>query len=169
MDVMAAPVGNRFWELRSKHGRDTLFASPELLWDAACEYFQWCDENPLMEATIEKVRVNGEGDKIVKESLPRMRPYTMHGLCLYLDCNTAYFRQFKATEAGKTEGFSTVITRIEEIVYDQKFSGAAAGFLNANLISRDLGLVDKKENKVSVEQPLFGDEDDGGDNSQEGA
>ena len=43
---MAAPKGNKFWMLRSKHGRDKLFATPELLWEAACEYFQWCDENP---------------------------------------------------------------------------------------------------------------------------
>lgn len=42
---MAAPKGNQFWMLRSKHGRDKLFATPEALWEAACEYFQWCDEN----------------------------------------------------------------------------------------------------------------------------
>ena len=41
---MAAPKGNQFWMLRSKHGRDKLFATPEALWEAACEYFQWCDE-----------------------------------------------------------------------------------------------------------------------------
>ena len=40
-DILVDP-----WMLRSKHGRDKLFATPELLWDAACEYFQWCDENP---------------------------------------------------------------------------------------------------------------------------
>jgi hypothetical protein len=45
---MAAPKGNQFWKLRSKHGRDKLFASPELLLESACEYFQWCDENPWL-------------------------------------------------------------------------------------------------------------------------
>ena len=43
---MAASKNNQFWKLRNKHGRDTLFSSPELLWSAACEYFDWCDENP---------------------------------------------------------------------------------------------------------------------------
>lgn len=28
---MAAPKGNQFWMLRSKHGRDKLFATPEAL------------------------------------------------------------------------------------------------------------------------------------------
>ena len=46
---MGAPTGNEFWKLRSKHGRDKLFQSPELLWDAAEEYFQWSVDNPLIE------------------------------------------------------------------------------------------------------------------------
>ena len=43
---MAASKNNQFWKLRSKHGRDTLFSSPELLWSVAYEYFDCCDENP---------------------------------------------------------------------------------------------------------------------------
>ena len=43
---MGAPKGNQFWKLRSKHGRDKLFTTPELLWQAACEYFEWCENNP---------------------------------------------------------------------------------------------------------------------------
>ena len=39
----------------------------------------------------------------------------------------------------------------------QQFEGAAAGFLNPNIIARKLGLTDKSEVKVSQEQPLFPD------------
>ena len=46
---MSAPVGNKFRELRSKHGRDKLFKSSKLLWQAACAYFQWCIDNLLIE------------------------------------------------------------------------------------------------------------------------
>ncbi|EII8497315.1 hypothetical protein ABMX35_004036 [Escherichia coli] len=35
------------------------------------------------------------------------------------------------------EGFCGVTTRAEDIIYDQKFSGAAADLLNANIIARD--------------------------------
>lgn len=132
---MSAPIGNQFWKHRSKHGRDKLFASPELMWDAACEYFQWCQDNPLEEEDYR----GKDADRVI---LHKMRPFTMHGLCRYLDCGTAYFRNFKTT---CPEDFKAVITRIEETVYDQKFTGAAAGFLNANIISRDLGLTDKKD------------------------
>lgn len=29
-------------------GEINSFPLPELLWEAACEYFQWCDENPWL-------------------------------------------------------------------------------------------------------------------------
>lgn len=148
---MPAPKGNQFWKLRSSHGRDKLFETPELLWQAACEYFDWCDRNPLMEVEQAKGVAKPVKDKKTGRlkwppnliELPKMRPYTLHGLCLYLDCNTAYFRSFKSQERAQKEDFSTVIAKIEEIIYNQKFSGAAAGFLNANIIARDLGLQDK--------------------------
>ncbi len=38
-----------------------------------------------------------------------------------------------------------VITRIKETIFTQKFEGASADLLNANIIARDLGLADKKD------------------------
>ena len=131
---MASPKGNQFWKLRSKHGRDKLFATPDLLWEAATEYFQWCEDNPLLE---EKV-FHSQG-LITKATSSRMRAYTLEGLCLYLKCNTKYFNQFEHKD------FSNILTRIRETIYTQKFTGAAADLLNANIIARDLGLTDKKD------------------------
>ena len=135
---MSAPKGNKFFQLRSKHGRDKLFETPELMWEAALEYFQWCEKNPLFE-TVWK------GTPLQKKKIPHLRPYTLQGLCRFLNCNSAYFRQFKTDKEKCTEAFNTVILNIEELIYDQKFSGAASGFFNANIISRDLGLADKQE------------------------
>lgn len=150
---MAAPAGNRFWERRSKHGRDKLFATPQLLWEAACEYFQWCQDNPFYETKPMVVsNGQGEGSSVELIQIPIKRPFTLHGLCLYLDCGLAYFRQFKPTA---TQDFSTVIEKIEETIYDQKFSGAASGFFNANIIARDLGLADKSELKHSIPKGIL--------------
>jgi|SRR6185295_8535347 len=154
---MAAPEGNQFWKLRSKHGRDKLFETPELLWEAACEYFQWCDDNQFQQAEqrkgniiIQKGADVGDLDLSPTVDLPKMRPYTLHGLCLYLGCGTAYFRNFKPPN----EDFQSIVTRIEETIYNQKFSGAASGFLNPNIIARDLGLRDSKdiEHKLPEDQ-----------------
>lgn len=143
---MAAPKGNQFWKLRSKHGRDKLFTSPEMLWDAACEYFQWCDENPWVKN--EAVKSGDLAGTIIK--VPTSRPYTLTGLCLYLDCNTKYFSDFEANLTESDKDFSEVITRVRETIYSQKFEGAAVGAFNANIISRDLGLADKQEHDVSA-------------------
>lgn len=146
---MAAPEGNQFWKLRSKHGRDKLFETPELLWEAACEYFEWCEANPLIEIDFKTV------DKVLEEiRLPKMRPFTIHGLCLYLDCGTSYFRNFKLEDRGQAEDFKAVIEKIEETIYNQKFEGASAGFLKENIIARDLGLADKQDHsgQIRIEQ-----------------
>lgn len=138
---MAAPKGNQFWKLRSKNGREKLFESPELLWEAACEYFQWCIDNPL----LEKKAFHSNG-VITYASEERMRPFTLIGVCHYLDCSENYFRNFEDNNK-ESKDFMAVITRIREVIYKQKFEGAAAGFLNPNIIARDLGLADKKEHK----------------------
>lgn len=135
---MSAPQGNQFWKLRSKHGRDKLFTSPELLWEAACEYFQWSQDNPLIE-------IDYKGKDATKCDLPKMRPYTIHGLCNYLGCSASYFRNFKAR--NDLSDFLEVIERIEQTIYIQKFEGAASGFFNPNIIARDLGLSDRIESK----------------------
>lgn len=140
---MAAPIGNTYWTLRSKHGRDRLFKTPDMLWDAACEYFKWCEENPLIE-----IDYRGSNPP-VEVKLPKMRAFTLEGICFYLNTNRTYFNDFedalKDKKDQESKDFSDVITRIREVIYRQKFEGSAAGFLNPNIIARDLGLTEKKE------------------------
>lgn len=147
---MAAPKGNQFWKLRSKHGRDKLFATPDLMWEAACEYFEWCDDNPWL---AEKTKKRDNSTEI--EASPTQRPYTLSGLCLYLGCNQGYFSDFKK---NCSIDFSEVITRIEETIETQQFEGATVGAYNANIIARKLGLADKQETKSEIDiKPLSKD------------
>lgn len=141
--------GNKFWQIRAKHGRDKLFASPQLLWEAACEYFDWCDNNPLKEAKAFAFQ-----GTVTIESLDKLRAYTLDGLCLYLDCSSSYFRAFKSAESINKADFLTVIDKIEKTIYNQKFTGAAADLLNANIIARDLGLTDKQLHGSDPDNPL---------------
>lgn len=153
---MAAPAGNRFWEQRSKHGRDKLFATPQLLWEAACEYFSWCENNPFYETKAMSVSQGmNSGSSIELIEIPIKRPFTLHGICLYFGCSTDYFRAFKSQEREGKEDFITVISEIEQTIYDNKFSGAASGFFNANIIARDLGLADKSELKHSIPKGIL--------------
>lgn len=149
---MPAPKGNQFWKLRSKHGRDKLFATPELLWEEACNYFEWCDKTPIK--TDEVVKSGILAGTLIKA--PKKRPYTIQGLCIYLGVNSEFFRTFKErqkeTNDEVSKDFLRVVAQIEEIIYQQKFEGAVVGLFNSNIIARDLGLRDKQDLTSNGEQ-----------------
>lgn len=136
---MPAPKGNQFWKARTKHGRDKLFASAELLWEACQEYFEWVEDNPLYESKP----FSFQGQSWIEE-VPKMRAMTIGGLCLFLGIDkTTWF------DWAKSKDFSHVVTRADEVIRAQKFAGAAADLLNANIIARDLGLADKQDHTSS--------------------
>ena len=147
---MAAPKGNQFWKARSEHGRGKIFGTPEIMFDAAVEYFEWVADNPLEKAIVYQGAVSSESEKL-------MRAMTIKGLCIFWDVNSAYLTEFVSNldlSRDQDKDFSRVINTIKEIIETQKFEGASAGLLNPNIIARDLGLTDKKELSGSVENPL---------------
>lgn len=134
---MAAPKGNQFWKVRSKHGRDRIFKTAEQLWEACEEYFQWCEDNPLWASKT----VQFQGQPV---DLPeaKLRAMTITGLARFLHIDHETWLNYK-----KQKDLFGVITCAEDVIRDQKFAGAAADLLNPNIIARDLGLVDKQEQK----------------------
>lgn len=135
---MAAPKGNQFWKLRNKHGRNRLFESPELLIQAAHEYFDWCDKHTWYKQ--EAVKSGSECGRII--DIPIKRPYSMSGLCVYLECSQSYFYKFKK---NCNEEFIEAIERIENIIETQQFEGAVIGTFNSSIIARKLGLREQTD------------------------
>jgi hypothetical protein len=143
-------TGNQIWRLRAKHGRDKLFATPQLLLEAAYEYFEAVDARPI-------IKVDFKGGMAKRVEIPLQAPYTIQGLCVYLDCGVEYFRCFKKSmseDDPQRSDFLRVVAHIEEVIYNQKFSGASAGIFSSNIIARDLGLADKQDidTKVAIQQ-----------------
>lgn len=128
--------GNKFWEARSSHGRNPKFTDPDDLWQACCEYFQWNEDNPLYEMKA----FSYEGI-VTQEPIAKMRALTIGGLCLFLDIEERTWRMWRSERSD----LIPIITRAERVIYKQKFEGASADLLNANIISRDLGLANKTE------------------------
>lgn len=132
---MAAPMGNKFWKARSSHGRKPIFPDAETLWEACTEYFEWVEANPLWEDKVMSYQgVN------THEPVAKMRAMTITGLCNFLDISLQAWTEYRTRD-----GFGDVATRVDQIIRDQKFAGAAADLLNANIIARDLGLAEKQE------------------------
>lgn len=123
--------------------------------------------------SVEQARSSGKPTKDDKGELvfppntielPKMRAFTIAGLSVYLGVNSLYLSQFEKELSEKNDeiskDFSFVCTRIREIIYTQKFTGAAAGFLNPQIIARDLGLADKSELVGRGDTDLFKDKTD---------
>ena len=120
-------------------GRPPAFSSPSEMWDKAVEYFKWCEENPLMEKKL----FNFQGE-VIDGKVPHLRAMSKAGLCAFLNIGVSTLRDY-----NQKPEFSAVINAIEQVMYEQKFSGAASGMLKENIIARDLGLADKSETEVS--------------------
>lgn len=150
---MSGPKGNQFWKFRAKSGYDPKFTDPAKLWAAACEYFESVDAHPLISVEI-------HGKDASRRNVPKMRPYTLSGLFLFMGLNHSYFSDAKIrlkklkTPTKNDRDMLFTIEAIEQTIFVQKFEGAAAGLLNANIITRDLGLTDKQEQKVDGKQDI---------------
>ena len=131
---MSAPKGNQFWKLRNKHGRSKRFASPEQLWEAACEYFAYCDRTPWKAI---KNKTNGAIQE--KEESPT-------------HVSKSFWNDFKK---GSHEDFSVVITRIENVIRTQQLEGAIVGAFNPNIVSRIIGLSDKQKVTHTINSKEF--------------
>lgn len=136
---MSAPTGNKFWEKRSSHGRNPIFSNPDDLWKAACEYFEWVEQTPLFES-----KPFAYQGVVVQEPVAKMRAMTIDGLCLFLDVDRKTWQNYRARD-----DFFPIVERIEKVIWQQKFAGAAAELLNSNIIMRELGLGDKVQQELS--------------------
>lgn len=125
-----------FWKARATVGRPMLFSSPEMLWGACLEYFDWVEDHPLME---ERLFAGGADGPVKRGYAHKLRVMTLGGLCLFLDC-----RKDTWLDYAKMPGFSDVCAAAEAVIREQKFAGAAADLFNVAIIARDLGLVDKR-------------------------
>ncbi len=148
---MAAPKCNKFWEMRSSHGRQPKFKTPADLMAACEEYFDWVQANPLNEHKQYHFQGN-----IVNSVMAKMRAMTVKGMCIFLGISRSTWDSYCERDNDSEQGFLDITTRVREIIDTQKFEGAAADLLNPNIIARDLGLKDTNshEHSGSVATPV---------------
>lgn len=131
--------GNTLWkksiENRKKLGK---FPGPHAVLELVCEYFEWVEDNPLQESKL----VTYEGLSNL-EQIPKMRAPSMPGLCAFLGIHRDTWGSWRRGD-DRVE-LKDVVEWAEQIMYDRKYSGAAAGLLNPMMIARDLGLSEKQE------------------------
>lgn len=124
-----------FWARRKRVKNVGTYDSADAIIEAACEYFRWVHDHPLQEEVLFHYK-----GVVTSHNSGKLRAFTKHGLCMFLGVKTEDFHNWRAKEELKD-----AVEFIENVIYTQKFEGAAAGLLNPNLISRDLGLAERRE------------------------
>lgn len=135
---------NQYWKLREKDGRNRFIDTPEKLLTVAEEYFKWCDENPIL---ITEIVNSKQGVQLVEK--PVRRPFQKEGFALFIGLSAW---RIVADLKTVSDDFSQIVTRIEKIIYTQKFEGATVGQFNSNIIARDLGLNESIDHTSKGEQ-----------------
>ena len=146
---MAAPKGNSFYLLRSKHGRDKLFETPELLQNALYEYIETVETNSW---ETNQTTVGDSGINSTTKTL--QRPFSRKGFYLFIGASETWLNKFKQ---NCSNDFFKVIEEIEMTIDTQQFDGASIGVFKENIIARIQGIKDNSESKIFIEQPLFPD------------
>lgn len=139
---MPAPKGHPLWG----NPLNPKLYDPETLWLAACEYFEWCNQNPCEKQDFIK---GGEfAGQIVKLKIER--PYSIEGMCNHLNITRETFDNYSKKEGYET--FFYTCKCIRQIIDSQHFEGGMVGAFNANIVTRKLGLVEKAEIEAHVNQ-----------------
>jgi len=137
---------DEIWQLGCRPFGGGQFRTPDEMLEAAYEYFQWCDQHPL----IRKEAVKYQGFLSIGEIEVR-RPYSMEGLTLHLGVASSFFRSRKIEIRKKAEeaNASTLdiemleaIERVELIVRTQQIEGALISEFNAGLVARLNNITD---------------------------
>ncbi len=125
-------------------GRPLKYTPKEMV-EKFTEYAQWCNDHPLQENS-RTVYQKGFSDTTAYKP----RRVSIGGFLVYIGCTWDWWSHLDESKRGAQ--FFKVKTSIREYCETYQKEMASAGLLNANIISRLLGLADKKETKIEGEQ-----------------
>lgn len=131
-------------------GRYKLIETPELLWEYFKEYKKATKSKPY----IIKDWVGKDSNEVYRE---KERPLTIEGFeCWLLDNDIiGDLSHYFANTNNKYENYLTICSRVKKAVRQDQIEGGMAGVYNPSITQRLNSLVEKTENVVVVEQPLF--------------
>ena len=119
-----------------------LHFSPKQLAEKFEEYVKWSEENVIEIGERQKgIASGGYVDKTTTNYKQRL--ISVHGFLVFIGKSKRWWTELSDGKQG--DKFSTLKDSITSYCEDYQKEMAAAGIFNANIISRLLGLADKKE------------------------
>jgi hypothetical protein len=131
----------------AERGQPKVFKSPEELWGKFTAYKQWCKDNP-------RLKEDYVGKDAVRVMRQLQRPLSWIGFeCWLFDNGIACsLSHYEANTNNGYEEFLPIIRTIKHQIETDQFDGAVVGQYNQNIIARKLGLIDKREEKLSINE-----------------
>ena len=119
-----------------------LHFTPKQLAEKFGEYVKWSEENVIEIGERQKgIAPGGYVDKTTTNYKQRL--ISVHGFLVFIGKSKRWWTELSDGKQG--DKFSTLKDSITSYCEDYQKEMAAAGIFNANIISRLLGLADKKE------------------------
>lgn len=140
---------NIYPEVRAQIGRPLKF-KPEQLLAKFKEYVQWCKDNPItLRTTVDAIAANGThyGNTTTEEK-PRL--VSIGGFLVFLGASRQWWDQLD-TNRTRQQDFLAVKGFIRDFCEEYQKEMASSGLFNGNIISRLLGLADKKQVEATGE------------------
>jgi maltose-binding protein MalE len=131
-------------------GKHKYIETPEKMWEYFEQYRAEVKNNPRKKHVF--VGKDGNSDYEMLE-----RPLTMEGFENYvfeLGIIGDLAHYFANTNDAYTD-YLTICSRIKKAIRQDQIEGGMVGQYNPSITQRLNGLVDKQENNIKVEQPLF--------------
>lgn len=133
-------MSSQLWQTVSSFANRVIVDTPEDIWKRACEYFQWCDDNPIVWKTT-VMSGNKAGNKVENES---PQPYSISGLCLYAGISQTYIQSIRQSKSQES-AFFIVISKILSIIYVQNMNYATTGVFNPVFTAKLLNIGNDDE------------------------
>jgi len=114
--------------------------TPEQFYELFEEFKTWLFANPIM-----KSEFSAKLGEIVEIPLQRPLTWNRFDVWCYEKGIIQDLEDYRTNTDGRYNEFKGVIKKINKEMTSNKFEGATVGIFNANIIARDLGLIDKQD------------------------
>ena len=134
----------------TKAGHTKYIETPEILWAHFENYAKWVKANPRVKHVFVGKDGNSDYEKLE-------RPLTLEGFENYCADNGIIqdLGHYFANTDDKYSEYCTICSRIKRAIRQDQIEGGMVGQYNASITQRLNNLVDKQEQTVKQEQPLF--------------
>ncbi len=126
-------------------GKHKYIETPEKMW----ELFQAYVDN------VETLTYEVVHPKLGITHLSVKSPITMQGFKTYGYDNGFTLQHYIDNPDNAYDEYRVIISRIKDFIFQHNFNRAAVGIYKEQLISKQLGLVEKTENKTQHEVEIF--------------